>query len=100
MSPTNAREVEQNTNKAVGLNSIPTKILKTYSKPLSKALLELINVSLVQGKFSIIPKIGKVIPIRKKGNKRECDHYRSVSLISNINKLLEKLVHKRLLIFL
>ena len=71
MSPTNAREVEQNTNKAVGLNSIPTKILKTYSKRLSKALLELINVSLVQGKFSSISKIGKVIPIRKKGNKRE-----------------------------
>ena len=40
MSPTNAREIEQKlitlkTNKAVGPNSIPTKILKTYSKSLA-----------------------------------------------------------------
>ena len=56
MSPANAREVEQKlktlkTNKAVGPNSIPTKILETYTNFLSKPLLELINLSLAQGKF-------------------------------------------------
>ena len=49
ISPSNATEVEQKlkalkTNKAVGPNSIPTKILKTYSKSLSKPLSELINL--------------------------------------------------------
>ena len=73
------------------------KILKTYSKSLSKALSELINLSFALGKFPIILKIAKVIPIPKKGNKRECDNYRPISLISNISKLLEKLVHERLL---
>ena len=65
--PTNARKVEQKlktlkTNKAVGTNSIPTKILKTYSKSLSKPLSELINLSFALGKFPTILKIAKVIP--------------------------------------
>ena len=85
-----------NTNKAVGPNSIPTKILKTYSKSLSKPPSELINLSFAQGNFPTILKIAKVIPIHKKGNKSECDNYRPTSLISNISKLLEKLVHERL----
>ena len=102
ISPTNAREVEQKlktlkTNKAVGPNSIPMKILKTYSKSLSKALSELINLSFALGKFPIILNIAKVIPIHKKGNKSKCDKYRPISLISNISKFLEKLVHERLL---
>ena len=105
ITPTNAREVEQKlktlkTNKAVGPNSIPTKILKTYSKSLSKLLSELINLSFAQGKFPTILKIAKVIPIHKKGDKSECGNYRSIFLISNISKLLEKLVHERLYSFL
>ena len=74
ISPTNAREVEQKlktlkTNKAVRPNSIPTKILKTYSKTLSKPLSELINLSFAMGKFPTILKIAKVIPIHKKVTK-------------------------------
>ena len=65
--PTNAREVQQKlktlkTNKAVGTNSIPTKILKTYSKSLNKPLSELINLSFALGKFPTILQIAKVIP--------------------------------------
>ena len=102
---TNAQEVEQKlktlkTSKAVGPNSIPTNILKTYSKFLSKPLSELMNLSFAQGKFPTILKIAKVIPVHKKGDKSECDNYRPISLISNISKLLEKLVHKRLYSFL
>ena len=105
ISPTNAREVEQKlktlkTNKAVGLNSIPTKIFKTYSKSLSKPLSELINLSFTLGKFPTILKIAKVITIYKKGDKSEHDNYKPISLISNISKLLEKLVYERLYSFL
>ena len=99
MSPTNVKEVEQKlktlkTNKAVGPNSIQRKILKT-SKSLSKPLSELINLSFAQGKFPTILKIAKAIPIHKKGDKSGCDNYRPISLILNINKLLEKLIHEK-----
>ena len=75
------------------------KILKTYSMSLSKPLSELINLSFAQGKFPTILKIAKVIPIHKKGDKSECDNHWPISLISNISKLLEKLVHERLYSF-
>ena len=87
-------------NKALGPNSIKIKILKVHSKTLSKPLAELINQSLNQGKFPTILKIAKVIPIHKRGDKRECDNYRPTSLISTIRKLIEKTVHERLYSFL
>ena len=59
-------------NKALGPNSIKTKILKVHSKTLSKSLAELINL-LNQGKFPKILKIAKVIPIHKRGDKSGCD---------------------------
>ena len=52
------------------------------------------------GKLETILKIAKIIPIPKTGDKSQCDNYRPISLISNISKLLEKLVHKRLYSFL
>ena len=96
MRPTDEKEIEQKIkamkdNKALGPNSIRTKILKVHSKTLSKPLAELINLSLNQGKFPTILKIAKVIPIHKRGDKSECDNYRPISLISNIIKLVEKI---------
>ena len=78
MRPTDEKEIEQKIkamkdNKALGPNSIRTKILKVHSKTLSKPLAELINLSLNQGKFPTILKIAKVIPIHKRGDKSECD---------------------------
>ena len=87
-------------NKALGPNSIRTKILKVYSKTLSKPLAELINLSLNQGKFPAILKIAKAIPIHKRGDQSECDNYRPISLISNICKLIVKTVHERIYSFL
>ena len=40
-------------------------------------------------------KLAKVIPIHKKGSKLEVSNFRPISLLSNINKLLEKIVHER-----
>ena len=39
-------------------------------------------------------------PIFKKADPLECTSYRPISLTSNISKILEKLVHKRLYYFL
>ena len=42
----------------------------------------------------------KVIPIHKKNSKLEVSNYRPISLLSNIDKIFEKLMHSRLIEFL
>ena len=41
-----------------------------------------------------------MIPVFKKGDKLEVNNYRPISLISNISKIIEKLIHRRLNSFL
>ena len=86
MRPTDEKEIEQKikatkNNKALGPNSIRSKIFKVYSETLSKSLAELIKFLLKQGKFPATLKIAKVIPIHKKGDNSASDNYRPISLI-------------------
>ena len=43
--------------------------------------------------------MAKVIPSHKKDSKLEVSNYRPISLLSNIDKILEKLIHNRLVEF-
>ena len=52
------------------------------------------------GKFSLALKIEKVIPIHKKQSKIDYNNYRTIPLLSNIAKITEKLMYKRLSNFL
>ena len=45
-------------------------------------------------------KIARVIPVYKKGPKAIVSNYRPISLLSVFNKILEKLMYKRLVNFL
>ena len=87
-------------DKAFGPNSIPTVILKHFRKTISIPLTKLVNLSFDQGKFPSIIKIAKVLAIFKKGDKLDADNYRLVSLLSNLSKIIEKLMHKRLYFYL
>ena len=99
LTPINDEEVESmikemNTSKSIG----------PYSKPscsvLSKPLVKLINFSFSEGTFPDLLKFANVIPVFKKGDNLDYNNYRPISLISNIGKLIEKIVHKRLYSFL
>ena len=87
-------------NKASGPNSLPIKMLKTSKKQLSVPLTYLINLAFETGVFPDILKTAKLIPIIKKGDQQDCNNYRPISLLSNIGKIIEKLIHKRLFKFL
>ena len=105
LNPTTKEEVEDiistmKNNKATGPNSIPTKILKDLKNSLAQPLSDIINISFETSTFPNLLKVGKVIPIFKKGNKLECSNYRPISLLSNISKIFEKIVHIRLYMFL
>ena len=63
-------------------------------------LTELINLSFNQGKFPAVLQIARMTLTFKKGDKLDVNNYRPISLISNISKIIEKLIHKRLNSFL
>ena len=63
-------------------------------------LTELINLSFNQGQFPAVLKTASMTPTFKKGDKLDVNNYRPISLISNISKIIEKLIHKRLNSFL
>ena len=90
-----------NINKSCGPNSIPTKILHPVQDQISKHLSTIYNnLSFSTGIFPTILKTAKVIPIHKKDSKLEVSNYRPIFLLSNIDKIFEKLMHSRLIEFL
>ena len=58
------------------------------------------NLSFKTGVFPSVLKTGKVIPIFKKDSKLDYSNYHPISLLLNIEKILEKLMYRRLYTFL
>ena len=89
-----------NSNNSTGLNSIPLKILKLIQNKISQHLAHIFNLSFKIGVFPDSFKIAKVIPIHKNNSKLIDFNYRSIPILSNLDKILEKLMHSRLVKFL
>ena len=87
--------------KATGPFSIPNKILMILKDEISMILTEIFNLSLTSGKFIDKLKMTRVIPLYKnKGSEQDKSNYRSIALLSNIDKIFEKLIHQRFVSFL
>ena len=89
-----------NTIKSCGPNSIPTKVLHFLQDQILNHLATICNLSFSTGVFPAILKTVKVIPIEVRNSKLEMSNYRPISLLSNIDKIFEKLMHSRLIEFL
>ena len=87
-------------NKLKGPNSIPTQILEISNQITCKTLTYLINLPFSNGIFPDLLKASNVIPISKRGKNQDYNNHRPISLISNLRKLMEKIVHPRLYSFL
>ena len=82
-------------NKSAGPNSIPIKILRLLKDNIYEQLAIILNISFTTGIFKL--KVVKVIPIHKMDSKLACTNYRPIFLLSNIDKILEKSIHNRLM---
>ena len=89
-----------NPNKSNGPGSFPTKILKYVVDIIAKPICDLVNMSILNGVFPDALKIAEVIPVFKKGNKLLCNNFRPISLLSNLSKIFEKIIHERTYNFL
>ena len=67
---------------------------------ISKQLVHLFNLSFSPDVFPSLLKMARVVPIFKEDSELEYQNYRSISLLSNIEKILKKLMHKRVYQFL
>jgi hypothetical protein len=97
--PTDPKEIEAiiqqfDSSKSVGPNSIPPKILKLIAPHISSPISNICNKSFNSGIFPDLLKLSKVNPTHKKDSKLDISNYRPISLLSNINKIIEKLVFK------
>ena len=84
-------------NKTTGPASIPIKLLKLIRHLILIPLCNIINVSFSTRVFPSLLKIGKVIPIHKDGSTQDMINYHPISLLSIFDKIIEKLMHKRLI---
>jgi hypothetical protein len=89
-----------NVNKGLGPNSIDTNILKLLNEDICDPLGKIFNLSFSTGLHPDLLKISKATPVYKKGSRLLVSNYRPISLLSNINKILEKLMFSRLYKFL
>ena len=104
-SPTDKEEITNvitsfNSNNVSGPNSIPSRILFLLKNEISKQLADVFNLSFMTGVFPSVFKTAKVVPVFKKDSKLDYSNYRPISLLSNIEKILAKLMYKRLYTFL
>ena len=89
-----------NISKASGPNGVPTKILQMISNEVSTPLGKIINISITTGCHPEKLKLVNAIPIFKKGSRLMVSNYRPISLLSNLNKIFEKIIYKRIYNFI
>ena len=85
-------------NKSTGPYSIPLRLLSVIPDLIILPLAYIINLSFLNGEYPDLLK--KVIPIHKGGSTQDINNYRPISLLSIFDKIMEKLIHKRLYNFL
>ena len=85
-------------NKTSGPTSIPIKMLKMIPDLIIIPLCRIIIMSFITGVFPEILKIVKVIPVHQGESTQDMNNFRPISLLSIFDKIMEKLLHKRLYI--
>lgn len=84
-------------SKAPGLDNVSNILLKNLPSSALQFIEKIFNYSIQLCYFPLAFKIAKVVPIHKQGkNKQIPSSYRPISLLSNIGKIFERIIHTRL----
>ena len=86
------------TSTTLDISDINTYLLKSSAHLIAPSLTHIFNLSLYSGILPSDFKIARVTPVYKKsGDPADVSNYRPISVISNISKILEKLVKVQLM---
>jgi len=84
------------TSKAYGPDGIPPKLLREAGNAIAKPLCQLFNMSLVKKQVPLLWKQSNVMPVFKKDNPSNINNYRPIALLSVVNKVFERIIHKHI----
>jgi potassium voltage-gated channel Eag-related subfamily H protein 8 len=85
---------------SAGYDEIPEYVVKQCAKLVKGPLAHICNILINSGTFPEKSKIARVKPLYKKGDIYSIQNYRPVSILLIFSKILERLMHSRLIIFL
>ena len=83
-----------------GFDDVTDSIVKKCVQFVKTPLADICNASFTSGIFPEMLKIAIVKPLLKKGDTREIQNYRPISLLSVFSKIIEKLMYIRLMSFI
>ena len=77
-------------------DQIPLRMFQLFPVSVIKRLTLILNKCVLEGIMPKKLKLSKIIPIFKHGSRHDCNNYRPISLLSYIDKILEKAMCSRL----
>ena len=87
-------------SKSTGPNKINARLVKDSAEVICPTLTKIFNSFLQQGIFPEDLKNATISPIYKNGDKSDCSNYRPISVLSNVAKILEKIVYNQLISYI
>ena len=81
-----------NPHKSLGVDYIPTKLIKAAKNVLTPYLSKLINYCLKNGHYFDELKIARVTPLHKGLSKSDLQNYRTMLVLTSFNKIFETIM--------
>ena len=105
LSPSTPDEVSSvidslNNKKAVRVHDVKTKFVKFAKTIISPRISNLFNACITEGIYPMSLKVAEIKPIYKRGDPNKATNYRPISLLSNFDKIFEKLLYNRLISYI
>ena len=82
------------------MDKIPARLVRDAEVELAPSLTYLINKSITDGTVPALWKVARVTPLYKSENKLLVEHYRPISVLPVLSKVLERVVHTQMSAYL
>ena len=86
--------------KAIGIDGIPSMILKLTAEIIAKPLTKIINQSISENSFPTLLKKAMILPFFKKDERSNKKNYRPVSVLSALSKVFGKILQSQIIEFI